>query len=149
MKVIAGCIVLKEDKILMVKEKNPICYGKWNFPAGIVEEGEKIQVAAHREVKEETGCRVKLKGILPIVQVESPNKETHVLIRFIADIVDETINFDKTEILDVKWIDIEKIKNMGINELRGYDTTKKWLSDIENNNIYPLEIISNLDFPNL
>lgn len=33
MKVISGCVVVKENKILMVKEANPICYGKWNFPA--------------------------------------------------------------------------------------------------------------------
>lgn len=149
MKVISGCIIIKENKILMVKESNPICYGKWNFPAGKVDEGEKIQEAAYREVLEETGCTVKLKGVLPIVSVEAPGGETHVLIKFVADIVDENIKFDKAEILDVKWFEIEEIKKMNIDEIRGYDTTKKWLKDIENDNIYPLDVISNLDYPNL
>lgn len=149
MKVISGCIIVKDDKILMVQESNPVCYGKWNFPAGIVDEGEKIQEAAHREVLEETGCRVKLKGVLPIVSVEAPSGETHVLIRFVADLISDNSKFDENEILDVKWIEIEKIKKMSIDEIRGYDTTKKWLDDIENGRIYPLDVISNLDFPNL
>ena len=148
MKVISGCLVIKENKILMVKEANPICYGKWNFPAGHVDEGEKIRAAAIREVFEETGCTVKLKGILPIVSVKAPSGETHVLVRFVAEIVDENIKFDTDEILEVKWIDIKEIKNMSINEIRGYDTTKKLINDFENNNIYPLDIISDLDFPN-
>lgn len=148
MKVISGCLVIKENKILMVKEANPICYGKWNFPAGHVDEGEKIRAAAIREVFEETGCTVKLKGILPIVSVKAPSGETHVLVRFVAEIVDENIKFDTDEILEVKWIDIKEIKNMSINEIRGYDTTKKLINDFENNNIYPLDIISDLNFPN-
>ena len=148
MKVISGCLVIKDNKILMVKEANPICYGKWNFPAGHVDEGEKIRAAAIREVLEETGCTVKLKGVLPIVSVKAPNGETHVLVRFVADIVEENIKFNPEEILDVKWIDVNEIKNMSINEIRGYDTTKKLIKDIENDNIYPLDIISDLDFPN-
>ncbi len=53
------------------------------------------------------------------------------------------------EFFDVKWIEIEKIKEMTIDGIRGFDTTKKWLEDLENNNIYPLDVISNLDFPNM
>ena len=148
MKVISGCLVIKDNKILMVKEANPICYGKWNFPAGHVDEGEKIRAAAIREVFEETGCTVELRGILPIVSIKAPSGETHVLVRFIADIVKENIKFNPDEILDVKWIDIDEIKNMGIDEIRGLDTTKEFIKAIENNNIYPLDIISDLDFPN-
>lgn len=148
MKVISGCLVIKDNKILMVKEANPICYGKWNFPAGHVDEGEKIRAAAIREVFEETGCTVELRGILPIVSIKAPSGETHVLVRFIADIIKENIKFNPDEILDVKWIDIDEIKNMSIDEIRGLDTTKEFIKAIENNNIYPLDIISDLDFPN-
>lgn len=34
MKIIAGCIIEKDNKILMVKEAKKKCYGQWNFPAG-------------------------------------------------------------------------------------------------------------------
>lgn len=148
MKVISGCIVIKDNKILMVQEALPHCYGKWNFPAGHVDEGENIRVAAIREVFEETGCKVELKGVLPIVSIQTPKGETHVLIRFVAEIVEENIKFNPEEILDVKWIEIEKVKNMTIDEIRGLDTTTKFLSDLENNNIYPLDMISDKEYPN-
>lgn len=148
MKVISGCIVVKDNKILMVQEAHPHCYGKWNFPAGHVDEGENIRVAAIREVFEETGCKVELKGVLPIVSIQTPKGETHVLIRFVAEIVEENIKFNPEEILDVKWIEIEKIKNMTIDEIRGLDTTAKFISDLENNNIYPLDMISDKEYPN-
>lgn len=50
MNVIAGCIIQKGNKILMVKE----CYGQWCYPAGKVDQFEKITDAAIREVFEET-----------------------------------------------------------------------------------------------
>lgn len=142
MKVIAGCIIVKNNKILMVKEAGKDCYGQWNFPAGKIEEFEKITDGAIREVFEETGCKVKLKGVLPIKLVDL-EKETHIIISFTADMLEENIRFDKDEILDVKWIDIEEIKNMTEKELRGYKANLKVVENIEKNQIYPIEIFDN------
>lgn len=142
MKVIAGCVIVKNNKILMVKESGNDCYGQWNFPAGKIEEFEKITDGAIREVFEETGCKVELKGVLPIKLVDL-EKETHVIISFTADMLEENIRFDKDEILDVKWIDIEEIKNMTEKELRGYKANLKVIENIEKNQIYPIEIFDN------
>jgi ADP-ribose pyrophosphatase YjhB (NUDIX family) len=145
MKVISGCVIIRDNKILMVKEAKKKCYGQWNYPAGHVDEFEKITDAAIREVFEETGCKVKLKGVLPIVSLDL-EKETHILVRFMADILEENIKFDKDEILEVKWIDIEEIKNMTEKELRGYEANLKVIEDIEKNRIYPLEIFDNTKY---
>lgn len=142
MKVIAGCVIVRDNKILMVKEGKKTCYGKWNYPAGHVEDFEKITEGALRETYEETGCKVKLTGVLPISCVDY-KEGTHMIIRFTAEMVEENISFDGNEILDVKWVEIEDIKNMTKNELRGYDVGIKTIYDIENNNIYPLEIFDN------
>ncbi len=106
MKIIAGCVIKRDNKILMVKEAKNSCYGQWNYPAGHLEEFEKIMDGAIRETFEETGCKVKLTGVLPIANIDL-EKETHILIRFMAEIVEENISFDKEEILDVKWIPIK------------------------------------------
>lgn len=145
MKVIAGCIIKRDNKILMVKEAGKDCYGKWNYPAGKVEEFEKITDGALREVLEETGCKVKLTGVLPIASVDIEN-ETHIIIRFTAEILKEDIRFDTKEILDVKWIDIDDIKNMKREEFRGYELNKKTIDDIENDNIYPIQIFDNAKY---
>lgn len=142
MKVITGCVIKRDNKILMVKEAKKSFYGKWNFPAGHLEDFEKIMDGAVRETFEETGCKVKLTGVLPIVNIDL-EKETHILIRFVGEIIEENNSFDKEEILEVKWIPIEEIKKMKKEELRGYEIGIKTVYDIENNNIYPLEIFDN------
>lgn len=145
MKVIAGCVIVKENKVLMVKEASSNCYGQWNFPAGHVNEFEKITDAAIRETYEETGCKVKLTGVLPICSIDL-KKETHILIKFTAEIIEENISFDKEEILEVKWIDMSEVKNMTKEELRGYRANIKDIENIEKNKIYPLDIFDNTKY---
>ena len=145
MKVIAGCVVEKDNKILRVQEGLDFCYGQWNYPAGHVDEFENITEAAIREVKEETGLDVKLKGVLPISETELKD-ETHIIIRFVAEVIGGKITFDSNEILDVKWIDIEDIKKMTEKELRNYEVDKNILKDYMEKKIYPMDIFSNKQF---
>lgn len=147
MKVIAGCVVEKDNKILMVQEGLDFCYGQWNFPAGHVNEFENVTDAAVREVKEETGLDVKLKGVLPICETELRN-ETHVIIRFVAEVIGGKIEFDSNEIVDVKWIDIKDIEKMTEEQLRNYLVGKNIIKDYIENRIYPLEIFSDKQFFN-
>lgn len=140
--VISGCLIVRDNKVLMVKEAQKKCYGQWNIPAGHVDEPEKITATAIREIYEETGCKVKLTGVLPMITVIKEN-EQKLMVRFTADIIEEEIKFDTEEILDVKWIDIEEIKNMSKEELRAYDINMQFIKDFEANKIYPLEIFNN------
>ena len=93
MVVIAGCLIVKNNKILMAKEAKKKCYGQWNFPAGHVEENELVTDAAIREAYEETGCKVKLTGVLPISTAYLKEKETAIIIKFTADVIEENIKF--------------------------------------------------------
>ena len=52
--IIVGAIVVKNNKILMVKEAKKNCYGKWAFPAGHLQKNETIFEGVKRETKEET-----------------------------------------------------------------------------------------------
>jgi len=141
--IVAGCVIVKKDKILMVQEAQKKCYGQWNMPAGHVDSFEKITEAAIREVNEETGCKVKLTGVLPIETVYMPNGETLIHVRFTADLLEENIKFDTDEILDVQWLNIQEVKNMKDKELRASDVNVKFIENYENNKIYPLDIFDN------
>lgn len=94
---------------------------------------------AIREVKEETGCDVKLTGVLPMKVVYQKGAPT-LIVEFTAELVNETLKIDKNEILDVKWIEIEEIKNMDEKTLRAIETNKATFQDFINNKIYPLDI---------
>ena len=85
--------------------------------------------------------------MLPICETELRN-ETHVIIRFVAEVIGGKIEFDSNEILDVKWIDIKDIEKMTEEQLRNYLVGKNIIKDYIKNRIYPLEIFSDKQFFN-
>ena len=132
MEIIVGGIIEKDNKILMVKEAKKKCYGKWNVPAGHLENGE--------TVFEETGCKVRLKNVLPIINKELENT-TFLLITFTTELLEENISFNKEEILDIKWFSKEELKNMTSENLRDEKLTKRTLEMLEENRKYSLDVI--------
>lgn len=140
MVLLAGCIIVKDNKVLMCREGKKSCFNQWNFPSGHVENGENIIDGAIRETYEETGLKVKLTGLFPITQIYA-GTETHVLFRFKAEVIGGEIKVDKKEILEAKWIDLDDLKKMSNKEIRAYHVNYKVIEEIENNKVYPLDIL--------
>lgn len=65
-KIVVGCLPIWEDKVLLCKRAIPPCKGKWNVPAGYLENGETAEEGAIREVWEEAEAKVDLLGVLAI-----------------------------------------------------------------------------------
>jgi ADP-ribose pyrophosphatase YjhB (NUDIX family) len=53
-----GVAILDGDRILLSLRAREPKKGQWDLVGGFVDAGETVQQAAHREVLEETGCRV-------------------------------------------------------------------------------------------
>lgn len=144
MKIIVGGIIEKDNKILMVKEAKKKCYGKWNIPAGHLERGETIFEGAIREIFEETGCKVRLKNVLPVMSKDIENT-TLIIITFTTELLEENISFDEKEILDVKWISKEELLNMPDEKLRDEKRIRRTLKIFEENKVYPLDAVKILE----
>ena len=138
-KVVAGGIIEKDGKYLLVQETQEHCRGQWNIPAGGVDDGENVIDAAKREVFEETGCKVEITGILEIV---NRNLEDRDVIIFIFDtkLIEENIQIDGEEISDVKWFSYEEILNMK-NDLRAGGYFISALNNKKENKISSVELI--------
>lgn len=102
-----GCIIIENNKVLLVYEKNG---NFWGFPKGHMEKGENEIETALREVKEEVG-----------LDVEIIDKEKRYILNYIIrDEIDKTIVLylaipknkeivmQESEIEKVKWCDFEE-----------------------------------------
>lgn len=139
MKVIVGGIIEKEGKYLLVQEAKKKCYEKWNFPAGHLDFNESLEQGAIREIKEETGCDVKLDGVCYIAN-RILEDDLFVMIVFNAKLINENIEFDKEEILDVKWFDYDEIVNKMESMLRG-NYVRTAVINQNSNLVAPIDIV--------
>ena len=55
-KIVAGCLPVWEDKVLLCKRSIDPRYGYWTLPAGFMENGETLEQAASRESIEEANA---------------------------------------------------------------------------------------------
>jgi ADP-ribose pyrophosphatase YjhB (NUDIX family) len=65
-KVAAGCIAEHDGGIILVRRSIEPGYGKWVFPGGYVDRGEKVEAAAAREMLEESGIEVSVDSLLGV-----------------------------------------------------------------------------------
>lgn len=145
MNVIVNVMVKQDNKCLMVQENWGDVKGMWNFPAGHLDEGENIFDGAIREAKEETGYDVELTSLVNIQNVLYNNRHV-ILIMFEAKIIGGEINFDTNEIMNVEFVDIDKLINMSDKELRGGETRRESLRKLKVGDVVPLSVVSNFDF---
>ena len=87
-KIVAGCIPVWEDKVLLCKRAIEPRYGYWTLPAGFMELGETSQAAALRETMEEANARVEIVNLFAVFNLPHVNQ---VYLMFNSNLMD--LNF--------------------------------------------------------
>lgn len=114
----SDCVVIDNDRILLVKRATEPFNGYWCLPGGIMDNGESIEQTAMREVKEETGVKAKIVSLLGVYS--KPGRDprgTSVSVVFLMKPLKFTGKHDK-EVSDVKFFPINKIPNLGFDHNR-------------------------------
>jgi len=100
-----GCIFNESGQVLLQRRSDS---NKWGFPGGAIELGETPEMAAAREIKEETGLDVRagsLLGVYTELDMEYPNgdKAQTVSIVYELHVTGGELRSDGNETLDLQY----------------------------------------------
>lgn len=108
----AGGVVVRRSnhgvKILVVHRPR---YGDWSLPKGKLEEGERLESAALREVLEETGYSCSLGEVLPVVVYVDGRARTKAVVYWVMTV--ESGSFSSNDEVDqVRWVGPERVMQL-------------------------------------
>ena len=71
-------VVMRGERVLVVRRANAPMSGRWGFPGGVLELGETIAQGAMRELFEETGVTAEAAGPLTVIDTIDHDAESRV-----------------------------------------------------------------------
>jgi len=107
-------VVMKEDKILLIKRESEPYKDSWALPGGFVKIDEDTLSAAKREVKEETGVSVEILGIIGVYSDPKRDERHTISVAYIGFPLnpDSELKPQKNETKEVKWFEIDKLPEL-------------------------------------
>ena len=102
-----GCIVLRGDEVLLVRER-----GRWSLPKGGLEVGELVQDGARRETYEETGLIVELRELAFMVEFQAETWGHHIQFFYVGREVGGTLGprDPDREVQEAKFIPVRQLR---------------------------------------
>ena len=125
-KVAVICIVPRNGKVLMIRRSTDLGYGLWGLPGGYVDRGEVVEVAAAREVWEETGLEVAVGGLIGLFS-ESGNPV--IVAAYIGRETGGTLAAGP-EALEVEFFDVDNLPELAFP--RDREVLVRWVGDTGN-----------------
>ncbi len=114
-----GAVVLDGELVLLARRGRAPSAGKWSIPGGLVHLGERLEEAAVREVREETGLHVRLLGLCGVIDRVVRDSDAvryhYVIIDYVAESVSGHLGAG-TDAAEVRWV--------AVGDLGQYDCTE-------------------------
>lgn len=121
-----GAVIIRDEKILLVKRRYEPKANYWSLPGGLVELGEEVRQAVIREVSEECGIEIEPTKIIDVIDfIERDELESvryhYVLIDFEA-VYKSGVLTPASDVIDVRWFSKNELENLELPEI-----TKRFL----------------------
>lgn len=116
-----GAVVIKDEKVLLVRRGVQPSMGLWAIPGGGLELGETIQEGAEREILEETGVTIRAK-LPPVYTFDFIEKDDDGRVHFHYVIVDLMADYISGEALgaddvaEACWLSAREINELNVSK---------------------------------
>jgi len=110
-----GALVIKDEKMLLVRRKDNPGKGKWTNPGGYIGQTELIEQSIIREVLEETGVTAKVKSVVMVG--DYPGRVHNVYIGFAMEYVEGQPQPDEVEVDGTDFFSLEEMKSMDVADM--------------------------------
>jgi len=113
-----GAVIIKEDRIALIKRGNEPSMGKWTIPGGLVELGESPVQAVVRETKEETGLDVDNPSLMDVVNNvdldgEGKVKYHYIIIDYLVHIKAGTAQAS-SDAVELRWVPFDEVEGYNL-----------------------------------
>lgn len=110
-----AAVILRDREALLVQRGKMPGKGEWSLPGGLIELGETIQEALHREIREELSIEVEILGLVGvydrIVKDVNNNIQFHyVIVDYCAQIISGTPKAG-SDAAEAMWVAEEALEN--------------------------------------
>jgi len=116
-----GALIFNRDSILLVERGREPLKGCWSLPGGLVETGEHLEDAIAREVREETGLRVKPLAIFEIFErimrdARGRAEYHYVLVDYLCKVVGKGRSRAGDDVSAVRWVKRGALADLEVTE---------------------------------
>ncbi|MBI3477912.1 MAG: NUDIX hydrolase [Acidobacteria bacterium] len=113
-----GAVVLRDNRVLLIRRGQAPLLGEWSLPGGVLECGESLREATIREVREETGLIVETGELLGVYErvIRSDDGRVryhYVLIDFLCRMLGGDLAAG-TDAADVRWFEREELDGLNL-----------------------------------
>jgi len=123
----AGVLIIKDGKVLLTRRGVEPCKGKYDAVGGFLKYNENPRRCVTREVKEETGLKVKIIDLLGIYTDTYGRGGDAVLVLYYVCIVVSGTPKPQDDVAELVWFGIDKIPRMAfLHQKEVMGDFKKW-----------------------
>jgi len=110
-RVLASVAILRGKNVLLIREQEEPYNGEWVLPQGYAKPGETLSEAARREVQEELGVEVDLRGLIGVYDdfFHGASPPVHyVIVAYLGAIKGSAEPRPTAEAVDSAWVNLSK-----------------------------------------
>ena len=108
-----GALVFHRRRVLLVRRAHAPFAGEWAVPGGRIRPGESLQQAAERELREETGLRIR--ALEPVWAFDVIDAQRHyVVVDLAAILLGEQLRAGD-DAADARWFSREELADLPLN----------------------------------